>query len=267
MEKESESNDVYHDLNTDTPAASPDNTPKIVGAIVLAGALIAGAILLRGLPGPTSGGSSEKSAGIEFREVSAADHVLGNIAAAVMIIEYSDTECPFCKAFHATLHQVIMEEENVAWVYRHFPIASLHRKAAHEAEATECAAEQGKFWEYIDELFRRTPSNDGLAEAELPRIAGDVGMDVNVFNTCLMSGKFKEKIEADMADGAGAGARGTPYTLLVSENKITAAKQKEILALVGRPEYVTFYPEKNAVSLNGALPYEMVSGIVSILLK
>lgn len=118
---------------------------------------------------------------LTVRAVSNEDHVLGDRNAPVKLIEFSDLECPFCKRFHPTAKQVVTEYAGkVALVYRHFPLDSLHAKARKEAEATECANEQGgndKFWAYMDRLFDVTPSNDGLDLAELPKIAAFVGLE------------------------------------------------------------------------------------------
>lgn len=87
----------------------------------------------------------------------------GNLKAKISLIEYSDFECPFCKRFHATMQQVMAANgDNVRWVYRQFPLDSLHQKARTEALASECAGEQGKFWEFTDSIFKVTPSNDGM---------------------------------------------------------------------------------------------------------
>jgi len=89
--------------------------------------------------------------------------IVGNANAKISLIEYSDFECPFCKRFHATMQQVMAANgDNVRWVYRHFPLDSLHQKARTEALASECAGEQGKFWEFTNSVFEVTPSNDGM---------------------------------------------------------------------------------------------------------
>lgn len=89
--------------------------------------------------------------------------VRGNTSAKISLIEYSDFECPFCKQFHATMQQVMANnEKNVKWVYRHFPLDSLHQQARTEANMAECAHEQGKFWEFTDSVFKVTPSSDGM---------------------------------------------------------------------------------------------------------
>lgn len=89
--------------------------------------------------------------------------VRGNTNAKISLIEYSDFECPFCKQFHNTMQQVIAaHEKDVKWVYRHFPLDSLHQQARTEALMSECAREQGKFWEFTDSVFKVTPANDGM---------------------------------------------------------------------------------------------------------
>ncbi|MBI2630624.1 thioredoxin domain-containing protein [Candidatus Nomurabacteria bacterium] len=224
-----------------------NNTKQIVGAIVLAGAMIAGAVLIRGggTPGPAKiipiskqvglnvkkfnaclesgkfkdkvqadiddgikagvngtpssfivkngavvgmiGGAQpfekvmeqisdaqkneKESLNLEIKPLSQEDHIVGDINARIIIVEYSDLECPFCKVFHTTMHRVVKDSGgDVAWVYRHYPILQLHPKAFREAEATECAWEQGgndAFWKYTDKVFEVTPSNNGLEESLL----------------------------------------------------------------------------------------------------
>lgn len=194
-------------------------------AVVVAGALIAGAIYFGG---SSSNNALPRTAGgtdtIEIAPVSSKDHIIGSPDAKVVIIEYSDTECPFCKIFHSTVSQ-IMEEykgESVAWVYRHFPIQELHTKAPKEAEATECAAEQGgnnAFWTYLNKIFATTQSNDTLDPSELPKIAESMGLNVSAFNECLSSNKYSEKIARDVKAAYDTGAQGTPYTVIVSGKK------------------------------------------------
>ena len=201
-----------------------NNQKQIAGAIVIAGIIIGGAILLKGTSAPSviPSGSTENT--FSGRAVSANDHILGSAAAKIIIVEYSDLECPYCKVFHNTMHQIVEGSGGkVAWVYRHYPIAELHPKAFHESEATECAYEQGgndAFWKYTDRIFEVTESNNGLEASELPKIAEYVGLNVNAFNTCLASGKFKEKVQADVADGLKAGVNGTPSSFILVKGKL-----------------------------------------------
>ncbi|MBI5913627.1 thioredoxin domain-containing protein [Candidatus Azambacteria bacterium] len=173
-----------------------------------------------GLTEPTTAPGQQAPAAITIKAVSAADHIFGDINAPVKVVEFSDLECPFCKRFHVTMQQTVAAYSGqVAWVYRHFPIDQLHSKARKEAEATECAGELGgndKFWAYTNRLIEVTPSNNGLDLAELPKIAKYVGLDAAKFTQCLESGKYASKIEAEIQEAVAAGARGTPYSVVIS---------------------------------------------------
>lgn len=147
------------------------------------------------------------------------DHVRGSRNARILLIEYSDLECPFCKRFHPTAQQIVDEYKNqVAWVYRHFPLDQIHSKARKQAEATECAAElsgNDGFWKMTDKIFEVTPSNNGLDMDSLPDLAQQVGLDKNRFKTCLDSGKYANRVEADYQSGVKAGISGTPGNILL----------------------------------------------------
>lgn len=226
-------------------------------AVIIAGALIAGAIYLNGsraengtlANNPQPQAAAQPSGDLEaMNPITSKDHIRGNPDAPVKIVEYSDTECPFCKRFHPTMQQVMDDygdSGQVAWVYRHFPLDSLHKKARKEAEATECAADQGgndKFWSYLDRLMEVTPANDGLDPAELPKIAQYVGLDVAKFNECLASGRFADKVEEDTQNAMATGGNGTPWSIVVGKD--------------GKK-----YP------LSGAQPYASVKQLIDIALK
>lgn len=202
-------------------------------AIVIAGVLIAGAVFVsnkgRQQAAVLGGVAGQKNAPREnpgFNPISADDHLLGSPKATVTILEYSDTECPFCKSFHATLHRIINEygkTGQVAWVYRHFPLDAIHPKTRKEAEATECAAQLGgneKFWEYIDRVFEITPSNNGLDPTLLPQIAANIGLDRSAFETCLASDKYAAKVEAQYQDAVRSGGQGTPHSFLIAGTSV-----------------------------------------------
>ena len=169
-------------------------------------------------PSPPRGGGVGDIRPVDVKK----DHIRGDKNAPITVIEYSDFECPFCKRFHATMNQLLADNKDVRWVYRQFPLDSLHSKARKEAEATECAGEQGKFWEMADKIFEVTPSNDGLDLAKLPDYAKQVGVkDINKFQKCLDSGKFASHVAEDLADATTAGGTGTPYSVvLVGDQKI-----------------------------------------------
>jgi len=203
---------------------------QVINAIIVVGFIIVGVILLRGSKPPTLKNPSVKDTGAIVTNSNlalSAYHITGNPNAKLVIVEYSDLECPYCKAFHATMHRVVENSNgNVAWVFRHYPIPQLHPKAFHEAEATECAWEQGgddAFWKYTDRVFEITPSNNGLDVAELPKIAQYIGLDVGSFETCLESGKFRAKIQQDIDDGIIDGVNGTPSSFILKNDKRVGA--------------------------------------------
>ena len=170
----------------------------------------------------TTGDSAAAPTQANIPDVTSEDYIRGDVNAAISIVEYSDTECPFCKRFHETLKTVLEKNAGkVNWVYRHFPLATLHSKAPKEAEALECAGELGGndvFWKYTDRLYEITPSNDGLAETQLPEIAKYVGLDVNKFNDCLSSGKMASVVQKQYDDAVASGGRGTPYSIIIGPN-------------------------------------------------
>lgn len=223
-------------------------------SIVVAGLLIGGGIYMNGRiakvdPTPTQQQKfiSENLSDI-LRPIDANDHVLGNPDSRVLIVEYSDTECPFCKNFHTTLSALMQEygkDGKVAWVYRHFPIAELHSKAPKEAEALECAAELGgnsKFWEYANKIYEITPSNNELEFSKLGEIAGQIGLNKVAFNTCLQSGQYASRVNLDVVNAQELGAAGTPYSIIID------TKTNE------------HYP------VEGAYPYADVKSIIDLIL-
>ncbi len=199
-------------------------------SIIVAGAIMGGALYYSNLKVKTQEAvintvqQAASGSSIKMRPVSAQDHILGNPEASVIIVEYSDTECPYCKQFHSTLRQIMADygqSGKVAWVYRHFPIDQLHSKARKEAEALECAADLGgqdKFWQYTNMVYETTTSNNTLDLAELPKIAQKIGLDVKAFNSCLSSGKFAAKVEADYQDAVNAGGKGTPNSIIIAKD-------------------------------------------------
>jgi protein-disulfide isomerase len=110
------------------------------------------------------------------------------------------------------------ETGRVAWVYRNFPLESLHTKAPKQAEALECAAKLGgndAFWKYTDRVYEITPSNDGLDMNKLPEIAVEVGLNKALFEQCLNSGEMAKKVADDVADAISAQGQGTPHTIVL----------------------------------------------------
>ena len=150
----------------------------------------------------------QEPAGARVRVDATKGFARGAKDAAVNIVEFSDFQCPFCKAVVPTIHQLMAHYAGkVRWVFRDFPIPNLHPLAPKAHEAARCAAEQEKFWEYHDLLFERSPR---LAPAELKQYARDLKLNGENFEKCFDSGKYQPAIAGDVQEGARLGASGTP---------------------------------------------------------
>lgn len=181
----------------------------------------------------------------KVKPVSKDDYIYGKADAPIMLIEYSDYECPFCKRFHYDAKKLVDEYKGkVAWVYRQFPL-SFHPNAQKESEAAECAGSIGgndKFWAYGDKIFERTTSTGtGFALDQLVPLAKEIGLDEKKFKDCLDGGKMAQKVQQSLADGQAAGIDGTPGNIFVTKN--------------GKP-----------VLIPGAVPYETLKSQVDQLL-
>lgn len=223
-------------------------------AIVISGALIALSIYMTGgitvINGKTGTEANIQDAPREIvvRPVDKNDHIVGDINSDVIIVSFTDLECPFCKRFHETMVRVMDEYREggrVSWVYRQMPLDMLHANARKEAEATECAAIVGgnvKFWEYTNKIFAYTKSNDGLDLGLLPQIASEIGLDTGEFSACLNGDKAKKAVVEDEIDAASAGAQGTPYSVILTKDGKT-------------------------IPIDGAMPFEAVKSMIDPLLK
>jgi protein-disulfide isomerase len=163
----------------------------------------------------------QEPAGLRAQMDSAKGFVRGAKDAAVTIVEFSDFQCPFCQAAIATINQLLTQYSGkIKLVFRDFPIANLHPLAPKAHEAARCAAEQGKFWEYHDVLFERSPR---LSPTELKQYARELKLNGEEFDKCLDSGKSQAAIASDMQDGTRLGASGTP-TFFINGRMIVGAQ-------------------------------------------
>ncbi|MFT7507041.1 MAG: protein-disulfide isomerase [Acidimicrobiales bacterium] len=237
-----------------TPVQQQSN-PLIIPATLLVGfGLIAAAIYFSGGIGSNApiaglGIDTDSAAVIEkgpVRPIDEDDHIRGDPNAPIIIMEYSDYDCPFCKNFHETMNQVIDDygvSGKVAWVYRHFPLEQLHPNAPGIALASECVADLGDneaFWTFSDLVFGERETNAQTNVTKLSDFAMQAGVDGNSFDECVKEGRFIDKVNEDFADGTNAGVQGTPYSLV-----LVGGQQGEI---------------------NGAQPYEAVKQIIETLL-
>ncbi|OGO51353.1 MAG: hypothetical protein A2148_10655 [Chloroflexi bacterium RBG_16_68_14] len=159
------------------------------------------------------------------------DPAWGPKDAAVTIQEFGDFQCPYCGSFAREIVPTLRAtyEDKVRYVYRDFPLVSIHEFAQKAAEAAQCAHEQGLFWEYHDRLFA---DQEALAVPDLKRYAEQVGADTGEFNQCLDSGEKAWEVMLDVQDGAKAGVNSTPSFLV------------------------------NGVLLSGAVPFQQFQAII-----
>ncbi len=206
-------------------------------AIIITGLIVAGAIIYTNFSQSSEGtakkpqgtaqilpsdGTEEdvlrgKGLAVEF-SIDEGVHVRGNFEAPVTIVEFSDFQCPFCQRFHPTLQQILADYPNqVRWVYKHFPLDSIHPQARPAAEASECVFEQAGddgFWQFTDGLLENQPR---LGKSLYQELASEIGVNLSQFDNCISSGKYKDKVEADYQEGIKAGIQGTPGSFVNGE--------------------------------------------------
>lgn len=145
--------------------------------------------------------------------VSEGVHSKGSNEAKVTLVEFSDLQCPACRAVQPLVKEILDKNgDKVRFVYRHFPLRSIHPNAALAARASEAAHAQDKFWEYHDKLFEQQVEWAGESDPRLKFLdyAKQLGLDVAKFETDLKDSKLDARIAADEADGNTIGISGTP---------------------------------------------------------
>ncbi len=139
------------------------------------------------------------------------DRVLGGAGAPVTVVEYGDFQCPGCREFalnvFPTIKQRFVDVGDVRWVFRHFPLSSIHDFAEGAAQAAECAGDQGQFFAYHDSLFE---NQEALTRADLSTYAGELGLSTNEFDSCVDDSVMAGKVQGDLESGQLLGVRGTP---------------------------------------------------------
>ena len=206
-------------------------------AIAIGGIIVAIAVYVTmPKPDPTAINSATL-----MRPISADDHILGNPAAPVIVVEYSDFDCTYCKEFASTMLRIITDEGpngRVAWVHRHFPLTELHPNSFSHARASECIAKTSgndSFWRFAYELYQNQP----IDPKNYGTIASKIRISGSDFAACLSSNTsaIDTRIKADRQNALDIGADGTPYSIIVANGKISAV-------------------------MNGGYPYEAVRQLV-----
>ncbi len=162
-------------------------------------------------------------------ELEGKGHFTGSPDAKVRIVEFSDFQCPACGAAEPVVQKILAEfKGRVKFTYRHFPISQIHPYAQKAAEASECAAEQGRFWEMHGKLFANQQS---LTQDDLKRHASDLGLDTAKFNACLASGKMGPVVASDLSYGLSIGVDSTP-TFFINGEKRSGMSYEEFKSAV-----------------------------------
>lgn len=218
----------------------------IPASIIVAGGLIAGAVFFSfntQTQNTSSFGNNLSPTAENIQPVTESDHIRGSKDAKVTIVEYSDYECPFCKRIHPTLKQIVEEfAGEVRWVYRHFPLTSIHSRAFAASVASECTARLGgndAFWVFTDEVFS---NQQKLGSSLYEEIVSDLGLSVGTFRSCIGNNEIAESVEKDYQNAIDSGGRGTPFVVVINEKGET-------------------FP------FSGALPYQQVRSIIESALE
>jgi len=230
-----ENMDEIETKTEETEAVAVESNPAytqliLPGAILLAALIISGTLFYtRGGGTAQIGNPNTKPEKVEVK-VSSSDHMLGDKDAKIEIVEFSDFQCPFCRSFWSDalvqIKREYVDTGKAVFVYKHYPL-SFHPAAQPAAEASECAAEQGKFWEFHDKIFQEQEKlGQGtitFGDSEIKTWAAATGLDMGQFNQCFDGGKYAEKVSEDLSYGSQLGVSGTP-TVFINGQKIVGAQ-------------------------------------------
>lgn len=182
----------------------------------------------------------------KIKPVDSTDYIRGNPNAPILVVEYSDYDCPFCKNFHETMNQIMNEfgvTGKVAWVYRQFPIKEMHPNASHISESALCVGElvgNDGFWKFSDSVFRERGDTELTNISRLPEYALAAGVDKEAFTKCIESDTQQKTIENSLNEGKELGIAGTPQSYVIVGNQ--------------------------QATIEGAQPYPIVKQIISDLI-
>jgi len=211
-------------------------------AVLIAGFLVAGSIFYtNSSAGPTKAqirtGNEKTEEIIEVSEDN--DPFLGSKNAPVVVIEFSDYQCPFCRSFWkdslSQLKKEYVDTGKARFVYRDYPL-SFHPMAASYAQAAECAGDQNKYWEMHDKIFgEQEKKGQGTVQftvQDVKKWALDIGLSADKFNKCLDSEKYKSEVEKDFNDGSVAGVSGTPAFFINGRSIVGAQPYNAFKAII-----------------------------------
>ncbi len=241
----------------------------VVAAVVVMAALVGAVLIMQsppppihaqppppGLPapqppeGPSQQAPPPAAPLVNMSALSAGGLSVGSDTAPVVMVEFSDYQCPFCRNFwlqtYPTLKEKYIDTGEVQLVYKDFPLG-FHPAAEMSAEAVACAQEQGKGWALHDKIFEEQAAvgtgTVQYSETDVKGWANSTGLDMTAFDACLDSGKYAQAVNQSLSEGAALGIAGTPSFMIGKRDG------------------------SNVVPINGALPYGTFSATIDQLLQ
>jgi protein-disulfide isomerase len=222
--------ETHHETHHKEAAKKPHVLIGVPAAIVTGSVIIAIAILIA-FHSPAAANNKQKaqpaadttptSVPADVAKLRDTDYIRGNKDADVVVIEYSDSDCPFCERFHPTMQTIVQAYGGkVAWVYRFFPLTDLHPNTYTEATAMECVgklAGNDAFTKYLDFAIGVTLKPDAASNAPLTTEALKLGVDKDAFKKCLADAATSARIEHDTKEATDIGAQGTPFSIAVNQ--------------------------------------------------
>lgn len=162
-----------------------------------------------------------------YPEINSPRPVLGSKGAQVSLEEFSDFQCPACKTAEGLVQDIVKTfGDRIQLTYRHYPLISVHQYAFVAAQASECANDQGKFWEFHDVMFDKQPA---LKKEDLKNYATQLGLKVDDFTACLDSRAKVKTVRDDMSEGDKRGVNATPTFFLNGDKVADWTKLKELI--------------------------------------
>lgn len=170
-------------------------------------------VVIGGLIFLGEGGGSKIEPALEVGVVHPLDHIKGNASSTVVLMEYSDFQCPACRSYYPIMREITTEfGDKALFIYRHFPLISIHFNAEFAARASEAASKQGKFWEMHDLLFEKQNEWANAADPSpmFESYATLIGLNIDQFKLDFKSPEVRDFVRAQRTHAVQSGLQGTP---------------------------------------------------------
>jgi len=166
---------------------------------------------------------------VRYEVASEGYYGIGPEDAPIVIVEFSDYQCPFCKRWHDEVYQSLLNEYpgQIRLVYRHLPLTSIHPDAFPAAEAAMCAGEQNAYWPFHEKLF----SSTSLGSSVYVQYAQDLGLDMNSFDECVAENRYQDAVQSDLDFAVNMGVRSTP-TFFINGLAVVGAQPLDVFKQV-----------------------------------